>query len=459
MLYLEDEITGKKQACARATTYGPVGKDGREQLGDPVVLKLPHCEPKYMDDFFRSFAEYKACKGFVIVEGDHPRPSAPDSPSSSDEADSAKKDVDIVTVAKYFRLPISAAARRLGVGETWLKQKCRQHNICRWPYRKVRSIEKVVEKLEAQLRDPSAGNTANRITAIEGQISDLLKARDRICTGQVDEGSDDFDAIQATVAAGFGQFDQADEEEANRSATMRRTYQDHETMEDTVDNDATDGEKPSLDELLTIPCHIEVGTPPSVRGFPLPDKLAPTADAPQMQQWNQQISLLSWSFPPKTTSVVPTNNPTKATCAFPSTDPPQLRTPPRTPPVNLPLSPTSCMASGCVTPPRSSTPAPPNLRHHNKNKIDSPMLVPDLFVRSPFMPRLNLEFSSPFGKGGISPLSTPTRLRGENACCDLFGAGQDSLGAFHEDDFSYLLAIEPPIPQGSRGCQRTLDLC
>jgi hypothetical protein len=39
MLYLEDEITGKKQACARATTYGPLGKDGREQLGDPVVLK------------------------------------------------------------------------------------------------------------------------------------------------------------------------------------------------------------------------------------------------------------------------------------------------------------------------------------------------------------------------------------------------------------------------------------
>ena len=49
----------------------------------------------------------------------------------------AKTDIPIEKVAKCFNLPIHLAAEKLHVGETWLKQKCREHNIKRWPYRKV----------------------------------------------------------------------------------------------------------------------------------------------------------------------------------------------------------------------------------------------------------------------------------------------------------------------------------
>ena len=58
-----------------------------------------------------------------------------------------KKDIPIENVARYFHLPIHLAADALKVGETWLKQKCREHNIKRWPYRKVEYASSCTDNL------------------------------------------------------------------------------------------------------------------------------------------------------------------------------------------------------------------------------------------------------------------------------------------------------------------------
>lgn len=50
----------------------------------------------------------------------------------------------------WFHVPINAAAQRLGVCVTALKKQCRKHGIARWPHRKLKSLDKLKEKLEKE---------------------------------------------------------------------------------------------------------------------------------------------------------------------------------------------------------------------------------------------------------------------------------------------------------------------
>lgn len=60
---------------------------------------------------------------------------------------------------QYFHLPEKAVARQLGVCLTSLKKICRQNGIQRWPYRKLKSLDKKISKIESALsnsaEDPS----------------------------------------------------------------------------------------------------------------------------------------------------------------------------------------------------------------------------------------------------------------------------------------------------------------
>ncbi|XP_021761551.1 protein RKD4-like [Chenopodium quinoa] len=47
-------------------------------------------------------------------------------------------------IRKYFDLPISKAAKELNVGLTILKKRCRELNIKRWPHRKIKSLEALI---------------------------------------------------------------------------------------------------------------------------------------------------------------------------------------------------------------------------------------------------------------------------------------------------------------------------
>jgi RWP-RK domain len=67
---------------------------------------------------------------------------ADDDDEELDEAEFRKK------VQSVFHLPIADAATSLGLGVTVLKKRCRRINIPRWPYRKLASIEKLIESVE-----------------------------------------------------------------------------------------------------------------------------------------------------------------------------------------------------------------------------------------------------------------------------------------------------------------------
>lgn len=60
---------------------------------------------------------------------------------------------DIKQIRSKFHLRIKDAAKELSISETQLKRACRMSNISRWPYRKWRSVENIVEMLELDLEN------------------------------------------------------------------------------------------------------------------------------------------------------------------------------------------------------------------------------------------------------------------------------------------------------------------
>ncbi|GAA0160389.1 hypothetical protein LIER_39032 [Lithospermum erythrorhizon] len=56
-------------------------------------------------------------------------------------------------IAKYFDIPIIQASRKLRVGLTLLKKKCREFGIPRWPHRKIKSLDLLIRSLQIQRKE------------------------------------------------------------------------------------------------------------------------------------------------------------------------------------------------------------------------------------------------------------------------------------------------------------------
>uniref|UniRef100_A0A9I9DCL4 RWP-RK domain-containing protein n=1 Tax=Cucumis melo TaxID=3656 RepID=A0A9I9DCL4_CUCME len=51
-------------------------------------------------------------------------------------------------IRKYFHIPISEAAKEINIGLTVLKRRCRQLNIMRWPHRKHKSLNSLIQNVK-----------------------------------------------------------------------------------------------------------------------------------------------------------------------------------------------------------------------------------------------------------------------------------------------------------------------
>lgn len=56
---------------------------------------------------------------------------------------------------QVYHLNIEEAARELGIGMTKLKEHCRLMGIPRWPSRKLRSMDKLIESLQERAQGDS----------------------------------------------------------------------------------------------------------------------------------------------------------------------------------------------------------------------------------------------------------------------------------------------------------------
>ncbi|GAX80489.1 hypothetical protein CEUSTIGMA_g7927.t1 [Chlamydomonas eustigma] len=94
-----------------------------------------------------------------------------------------------------YNLPIEEAAAKLSIGVTVLKKHCRQFDVVRWPYRKLTSIDKLMEIVRADSRDhPEMMATAASL------LSRLQATRDAIC---LDPGCEIPDEIRKLRQANF----------------------------------------------------------------------------------------------------------------------------------------------------------------------------------------------------------------------------------------------------------------
>ncbi|XP_076898638.1 protein RKD4-like [Bidens hawaiensis] len=51
-------------------------------------------------------------------------------------------------IERCFEMPITKAAKKLNVGLTMLKKRCRELNIKRWPHRKLKSIKSLMQNVK-----------------------------------------------------------------------------------------------------------------------------------------------------------------------------------------------------------------------------------------------------------------------------------------------------------------------
>jgi len=58
-------------------------------------------------------------------------------------------DITQEELSSCFHLPSEAACRKLGVGLTVLKRQCRKYGIKRWPFRKMKSLDRLITNVQA----------------------------------------------------------------------------------------------------------------------------------------------------------------------------------------------------------------------------------------------------------------------------------------------------------------------
>lgn len=134
---------------------------------------------------------------------------------SSSRRKSATRD----QIASYFHLPIAAASREIGICATLLKKICRKYGIPRWPFRKLKSIEKAMVNLIDSLRSaPQEEGVVTQLLRLQRQKENILFGFAKTASNAVPAGLSPDDLIKffhlESVAASAESFSDEDEEDS-----------------------------------------------------------------------------------------------------------------------------------------------------------------------------------------------------------------------------------------------------
>jgi hypothetical protein len=89
----------------------------------------------------------------------------------------SKKFFHFQQIAKHFEIPEAVAAQHLGISKTQLKKLCREHNIPRWPYRRLKSIQSKIDVLKCQLEK---NTNQDEVSTFKKQIEELQQKKEFI---------------------------------------------------------------------------------------------------------------------------------------------------------------------------------------------------------------------------------------------------------------------------------------
>ncbi|URE40077.1 RWP-RK domain-containing protein [Musa troglodytarum] len=74
--------------------------------------------------------------------------------------------IALTDLVKYFNLPITEASKYLRVGLTVLKRKCREFGIPRWPHRKIKSLDNLIQNLQEEVHRQEEENKSAAMKAV-----------------------------------------------------------------------------------------------------------------------------------------------------------------------------------------------------------------------------------------------------------------------------------------------------
>nr|TKW41565.1 hypothetical protein SEVIR_1G324800v2 [Setaria viridis] len=93
-----------------------------------------------------------------------------------------KKALTFELVSRHFCMPIKQAAQELNVGVTVLKKRCRELGIPRWPHRKVKSLQTLIDNIQelGKLTEQEDGNlTKSKVESLQ-QEKKLIEERPEV---------------------------------------------------------------------------------------------------------------------------------------------------------------------------------------------------------------------------------------------------------------------------------------
>jgi len=114
-------------------------------------------DPEEVDD--DSMGSPRSGRGVSTYESGADTPVSPGCTSH-------RYDAKMKVVCRYFHLPINDASERLNICPTVLKKICRRNGVARWPFRKLKSIERLVGKIRESIEksESNAGDAPSSIT-------------------------------------------------------------------------------------------------------------------------------------------------------------------------------------------------------------------------------------------------------------------------------------------------------
>jgi len=123
----------------------------------------------------------------------------------------------------YFGRTLEEAAKELGVCSTVIKNVCRKYGIRRWPYRKIQSINRLIEYLEQQLLEDSKGEKVlgdEKKKRLVNELRRLQRQKDRFQAFPESAGEQDVGDEEP----------EDDEEEENTLNESKLDYQSNESL-------------------------------------------------------------------------------------------------------------------------------------------------------------------------------------------------------------------------------------
>ncbi|KAM7260999.1 hypothetical protein ACFE04_026474 [Oxalis oulophora] len=88
--------------------------------------------------------------------------------------------ISLDDLIKYFDVPITEASRNLNVGLTVLKKRCRELGIPRWPHRKIKSLDSLINNLQEEVARRQKLEDTAAVRAVANRQSMLQKERESI---------------------------------------------------------------------------------------------------------------------------------------------------------------------------------------------------------------------------------------------------------------------------------------